>query len=160
MTPAECKAALEENLGKSMTSVLDLQEILSEERQALRCNDTMSLNDGAARKRMCVVRLDELDAERTELSKACGFGDTPNAVPQLAGWCDDGESVLKTWTAFLDVARQCSDMNTTNGAIIRVRQSQVQSAICLLRSGTEDGNTYGPTGQNSKELGTRSLAQA
>lgn len=160
MTPEECKVALEANLDASMSRALDLKSILDQEREALERNDTMSLRDTAVRKQLCVNELGELDADRTELSKACGFGSTPNAVPQLAGWCDDGDAITASWAEFLDVARECSDMNSGNGAVIRVRQSQIQNAISVLRNGTTDTNTYGPTGQNSGKLGTRSLAEA
>ena len=160
MNPAECKATLEKNLAESMSEALDLKEILGEEREALERNDTMSLGDTAIRKQLCVNKIDELDTDREELSKVCGFGSTPNAVPQLAQWCDDGDSISETWTGFLDVAQACSDLNSGNGAIIRVRQSHIQGAINLLRGGTQEANTYGPTGRDSKELGTRSLAEA
>ena len=160
MNPSACKASLEKNLADSMSEALDLKHILGEERDALERNDTMSLGDTAIRKQLCVNKLEQLDTDRAELSKACGFGSTPNAVPQLASWCDEGDSISSTWTGFLDVAQQCSELNSGNGAIIRVRQSHIQGAINLIRGGSQDVATYGPTGLDSKELGKRSLVEA
>lgn len=160
MTPEQCKTALLGNLDESISHAIALKEILDAERQALEHNDTMSLSDAAVRKRHCIGRLEELDAGRAEISKACGFEPAPDAVAQLAAWCGDGKAVSTSWENFLDVAKQCSVLNSGNGAIIRVRQTQVRDAISLLRDGTTDGSTYGPSGRNSGELGTRSLAEA
>jgi flagellar biosynthesis/type III secretory pathway chaperone len=160
MTPQQCKAALLGNLDESMSHALALKEILDAERHALEHNDTMSLSDAAVRKRHCIGRLEELDAGRADISSACGFQPLPNAVNELAAWCEDHDVIAASWGAFLDVVRQCSDLNSGNGAIIRLRQSQVRDMLSLLRAGTAADRTYGPTGENEGDLGTRSLAEA
>ena len=160
MTPNECKTVLEDNLSESVHFALDLKHVLDEERDALERRDTISLTDTAVRKELCVNKLDALNSKRKQICKACGFDDSVDSVPRLVEWCDDQKHILASWQKFLDVAESCSLKNSGNGAIIRVRQTQVKDAIGLLRNGTTESNTYGPTGQDDNGPTVRSLAEA
>lgn len=160
MTPAECKHAFQENIAESIHYALDLKNILDNERTALEHKDTSALNDAAISKKICVNKLDELDRNRGEIGKECGFPGNAESTSELIEWCDTRHEITTSWSQFLDIAETCSDLNAGNGAVIRVRQAQVNNALGILREGTTDVNTYGPTGQNGGELKTRSLAEA
>jgi len=160
MTPSECKTILEDNLSESVHFALDLQHVLDEERTALEQRHTMSLTETAMRKQLCVSKLDELDRKRRQICKACGFEDAVEGVPQLVNWCDDNEIIEASWRHFLEVAENCSLKNSSNGAVIRVRQSQIKDAIGLLRNGSKESITYGPKGENDDGPKVRSLAEA
>ncbi|MGI9262412.1 MAG: flagella synthesis protein FlgN [Woeseiaceae bacterium] len=160
MTPAQCKSAFQDNLTESIHHALDLKTILDDERAALEQKDTTALNDVAISKKLCVTKLDDLDSNRRKIGKECGFPENIESPSELIRWCDDQGEVETSWSQFLEVAETCSNLNAENGAIIRVRQGQVNNALLILRDGTTDVNTYGPTGQNGGELKTRSLAEA
>jgi len=160
MTPTECKTVLEDNLSESIHFATDLRHVLDEEREALQRRDTVALTDTAARKQSYVIKLDELDGKRKEFCRACGFEDSIDSVPQMVEWCDDQAEVRASWEQFLNVAETCSLKNSSNGAIIRVRQAQIKDAIGLLRNGTKESNTYGPKGQDDDGPQARSLAEA
>lgn len=160
MTPAECKNALEGNLAESIQSAIDLDALLDQERQALERQDTTELNDVAMQKRLNVIRLDELDKIRKELCVKCGVDDSIDSVHKLLDGCDENGAILSSWERFLDALDGCSDKNSSNGAIIRVRQTQVNDAIGLLRNGTTDTPTYGPKGYSTDRNNARALAEA
>ncbi|MDH3440595.1 MAG: flagellar protein FlgN [Gammaproteobacteria bacterium] len=160
MTFDKCNEALRENIDESIQNALELRRLLQEEREALERKDTLSLSDTAIQKRRCCNRLEELDKARTDISKSSGFGVNPGEIAKLAARCDDSALLTQSWDRFLQVAHECSDMNSGNGAIIRVRQKQIKGAINLLRDGSTDTDTYGPNGESREESRTRPLAQA
>lgn len=160
MTRDECNEALRENLSESIDHAIDLRTLLTEEREALERKDTMSLTDTAARKQLCINKLEELEKSRAEMSEACGFGKKPNDIARLAGNYGPDDLLTQSWDRFLDIARECSEVNSGNGAIIRVRQDQIKSAISLLRDGSTDAGTYGPDGRDGEDHRSRPLAEA
>ncbi len=165
MTPAECKIALQDNLNDSLHPALRLQQLLAEERQALKQGDAESLHEIATHKQACVNKLSALDIAREEICRNSEFVDNSESIADLIKWCDDAlsdasQDMSQTWLQFLEIAAACSGMNAANGAIIRVRQTQINAALSLLRDGTIDVKTYGPTGHNISDLGSRSLAEA
>lgn len=160
MTPDECNEALKANLHESQQQALALRGLLDEERDALAANDTESLSVSADRKRRCVGTLENLNKARLEMSDACGFGKSPEAVFRLITVCADEPSLSESWQEFLDVIRECSEANAGNGAIIHVRQEQIKGALNLLRAEHTDGSTYGPNGRERDDSRTRSLAEA
>lgn len=160
MTLDDCNEALRQNFYESIQNALELRDLLQEERDALERKDTMSLSDTAVRKKVCVSKLEDLDKARNTVSKSFGFGINPSEISKLAEHCDEGHLLSESWEHFLEVAHECSDMNSGNGAIIRVRQKQIKGAINLIRDGSAETDTYGPDGQNDEDQRTRSLAEA
>ena len=158
LEPEDCKAALEVNIDESLNQAIDLQEVLDEERAALERRDTNSLNDTAVRKRMCICRMEELAEERAKISQSCGFEADTLSMSEMASWCDDSPATTESWMNFLDVAKQCSETNSANGAIIHVRRIQINNALALLRGDMANGDTYGPAGEGAGGLGQRALA--
>lgn len=156
----ECNEALRQNIDECIQNALELRRLLDEERDALERKDTLSLSDTAEQKQLCVTRLDELDKARSEISKSCGFGIAPGDIATLAANCDDSDLLTQAWDRFLQIAHECSDMNSGNGAIIRVRQQQIKGVISLLRDGRAETDTYGPNGQSHEDSRTRPLGQA
>lgn len=159
MTPDECKSVLHGNLDESLLLAGDLQECLTTERRALEDRDAPALESAAMQKRGLVEKLDTLDRQRNSAGELCGFTASANLIDDLSQWCADPTLVTR-WQQFLELARKCSDLNNCIGAVIRVRQLQVQDALGLLRGKSPSSSTYGPTGQEGRNLGSRALAQA
>lgn len=160
MTHDECNDALRQNLSESIRHVSELRDLLKTERDALESKDAAALADTADRKQQFVNELDLLDRARIALSKSLGFGINPEEIAKLAAHCDTNSELAQSWQRFLALAEECSGMNSGNGAIIRVRQQQIQGAIHLLRDGTTETDTYGPNGQSNEDSRTRPLAEA
>ena len=160
MTPEECNDALRANLSESLRHASDLRSLLCDEREALTQTDTDALSDTAMQKQICIEQLEALQRSRAQLSEACGYGSQPADIAEWVRQCDHDDVLSQSWTQFLEIARECSDMNSSNGAIIRVRQAQIKSAISLLRDGSTDADTYGPNGRDGDDHRSRSLAEA
>lgn len=159
MTHDQCKAELKSLLGESMRCAETLQEILAVERDALERKETVALDTAATRKQLCIKKLEELETARGAISAACGFGNGPHDMPALAEWCDEESMIADKWEQFIEVVRNCNDLNSTNGAIINVRHQQTKDALSLLRSGDLDSDIYGPRGLAAGTFGSHSLAE-
>lgn len=159
ITANECYSRVGKILSESLHHALALREILQEERAALETTDTTSLNTTCVKKQMCVNSLEALEAERVEIFIACGFASDTDDMKSLAMWCDDDSLLLSSWEHLLEVISTCNQLNSTNGAIIHVRQEQIRNSLSLLRNGTAQEATYGPRGENASSLGARSIAE-
>lgn len=158
-TDSEC-AELEDCLAQCIGQAQKLSQILADERSALKLSDTVSLTDNAAKKRLCVIKLEELESLRKTIDKENRLeiaGDEPS---DLRHQSQEYSHLHNSWARFIEIIGQCNTLNAGNGAVIRTRQVQVQAAINLLRSGTITPDTYDLQGQNAKSLGARSLAEA
>jgi flagellar biosynthesis/type III secretory pathway chaperone len=117
-----------------------LEHALEDERRALENRDAAALGAAAEEKRHRVARLEILEAERkTASSRVQG---TPEQTAQ--------------WRKFLSIVGRCNTLNTTNGAIIRLRRQQITDALRVV-SGTR-AETYGPSGSESTSRPRQALA--
>ncbi len=159
MTPAECRSALGHVLDQSIARAKELKEILDTERAALVAADADDLSGTAVAKRDCVIAIEELERRREDIVSRAGFDPGADDMPALISWCGSTE-LSSAWHRYLDVAKDCSEMNASNGAIINMRRSQIQSTLSLMRNGHAEGDVYGPDGGGSDSLGSRSLTEA
>lgn len=159
-SPDKLRTRLERILGDSVYCALGLKEILEDERSALEEQDTVKLTETAAIKEKCIRKLQRLEKERSQISVESGFGAGPEDMPALAKWCDDDSLITASWQHLMDIARKCSTLNLTNGAIIRVRRQQIDSSLSVLRGSSPEADTYGPEGAAATSFGRQRLADA
>ena len=145
----QCKAHLDELLRAGVNCASGLKEILNDERTALEHQDTEALNEIAKNKHVFLTRLEELEAERLELCTTSGFNADPAAMQQLVNSCDTDSLLLGYWTHFVDLAKQCNELNIRNGAIINLRRQQIAGALAVVRGENQDNETYGRHGRDS-----------
>lgn len=160
MTNTKTQDELQENLSLSLRCALDLQKILDDERNALKQRAPELISDAVLCKQICVARLAELGDDREAISREFGFDGNDSNMSHLIELCGNATELADTWAQFLDLARSCSELNATNGAAIRVRQGQIDDAIGLLRFGSMDTKTYGPSGEKAGQATTRALTEA
>ena len=116
-----------------------LEQVLEDERRALESRDAKALGIAAEEKRVRVAALETLEAKRKAVDTGIGAN-----LPQAR--CN----------SFISIVGRCNSLNTTNGAIIRLRRQQVGDALRLVSgSGAE---TYGPFGTESLSRPRRALA--
>jgi len=162
-TSQDLKSELQSVVGESVYCALGLKDTLIEERDALQRQDSTAIIDAATRKKTCILKLEELENRRAELSEACGYSRSPGDMQSLARDLDDDASdpvLLDCWNHFIDVAHKCFDLNSSNGAIIRVRKTQIMNSLSAIRGGVDDDATYGPGGTEPVTDRARSLAEA
>jgi flagellar biosynthesis/type III secretory pathway chaperone len=123
-----------------------LERLLEDERRALESLDAEALGAAAREKGQRASRLEALEAARVAAGAA-----TAGANPALS-------ASAVSWRQFLAIIARCNTLNTTNGAIIRLRREQVTDALRIV-SGTGAG-TYGPSGSESTSRARQPLAAA
>lgn len=159
-SPSATRSAIGRIVGESRRAAEALESALQDERAALEANDADALGTATSAKHEPVSRLAALERERATVARAAGFDPGPGAMDALLGWCDLEAALADEWRRFLDVARHCERLNTTNGAIIRLRRQQVMAGLAILRGGDVSPETYAASGVEAGSLGGRALAQA
>lgn len=142
---SEDKSELKEILSNGMEYVQDLKAVLVEEREALERRDTKLLEEAAKSKQTLAKNLAMFDFFRADIKT---FAE------------DESGSILDCWSQFQTVARDCDELNRTNGAIIRSRHEQVLAGLSLLQGRENDANTYTSTGSSAGSSGRRTLTEA
>lgn len=159
MATEKCKADLDQLLRAGIHCATGLQEILTDERAALESQDTEALNQAATSKQQFLSKLEELEAARREICNVTGFSSDAGAMEEIVKWCDTDSLILGYWNHFIDLARECSELNTRNGAIINVRRQQIAGALSIVRGESRNNETYGRNGRDSNKSAKRVLAE-
>lgn len=158
--PSEkCREDLGRLLRTGVHCAIGLKEILNDERTALELQDTDALNETAVNKQLFLSRLEELEAERREICQASGFSAEPEAMEKLVEWCDTELLIHGYWDHFVDLAKECSDLNINNGAIINLRRQQIIGALSVIRGERQDSETYSRNGRDTSTSVKRVLAE-
>jgi flagellar biosynthesis/type III secretory pathway chaperone len=126
-----------------------LERALQDERRALESHDAAALGTAAQEKHHRVTRLETLDAERIAASSE--IKGAPEQYSQVNPDLPQGP-----WRKFLAVIGRCNTLNTTNGAIIRLRRQQLTDALRVVRGTSTE--TYGPSGSESTSRPRQALA--
>jgi flagellar biosynthesis/type III secretory pathway chaperone len=147
-------------LGTSVFHALGLKESLAEEKAALEQQDMDALDNIIESKSRCVTELQSLDNKRTALCVAAGFDAGPSQMDNVMLWCDADSVLANCWNHLMQLAADCNALNMTNGAIIRVRQQQIQSNLSVLRGHPAEAVTYGREAGGSAAHTQQSLAEA
>jgi flagella synthesis protein FlgN len=141
---AEMNAALEAVVVDMHGVVTALHDALVLEREALDASDVAGLDDAGHTKQTLLVRIESLEVERLQLSKAAQVDPSSGDV----------------WPQILLSLAQCKQLNQVNGSIVNQRLAQVRQALSLLTGADQHGQTYGPGGYARAPLRSASLAQA
>lgn len=158
--PAEARKQLANIFDESVAEAMGLNEALQLERNALETQDIDSLDSVVFTKNSCAEKLQVLDRQRIALCEQCGFAAGPDQMQQLIKWCDEEQLLNTRWDQLVEIAAQGNTLNLTNGAIIRVRQQQIDSSLSVLRGVSPGCETYGRNGEESGDSSRRSLAEA
>lgn len=160
ITPDEARARIVDVIGDSVYQALGLKEALEDERRALEAQDIDALNAIVDSKTSCVQELQRLDHQRADLCRQWGFEDGPHQMTALIEWCDEDQLISSRWEQLMVIAAEGSALNMTNGAIIRLRQQQIDASLSVLRGGSPGADTYNRQGGDAGDHQSRSLAEA
>ncbi|MDH4047918.1 MAG: flagellar protein FlgN [Gammaproteobacteria bacterium] len=160
LSASTARERLQKVLGDSVHCVLDLRDVLLQERGALEQRDTALLGKSADLKESCIRKLAAFEDARGEISRDAGFSASLDDMSALTEWCDKDAVIRNCWSQFTEIARECDALNSTNGAIIRVRRQQILAGLALLRGGEVPVESYGIKGSETTGFGGRELAEA
>ncbi len=142
---AELDHALTAAVEEMRLAVEQLASALHDERTALESADVEALNRAGAAKHSLMLKLEQLDGERVQLSQGA-----PDASRALA----------PTWQQILQSLRACQQLNQRNGQLVGVRLQQVRKALAVLTGNDADAGVYGRAGELRTSLRSQSLAEA
>lgn len=148
---------LRELLDDGIRGATGFAQDLRAELDALETEDIDALQAAAAGKQSRLEALEGVEAGRRRLLAEQGLADDAGGMRALIDAADTDGSLAERWRRYLKVADDCKQANLTNGAIIRLRQQQVTSALAAL-AGAEP-QTYGPGG-SERPGASRQLAEA
>jgi flagellar biosynthesis protein FlgN len=142
---AELDHALTAAVEEMRLAVDQLTDALHTERTALETADVQSLNEAGASKHELMLRLEQLDSERVQLSHGA-----PEASRALA----------PRWQEILQSLRACQQLNQRNGYLVGVRLQQVRKALAVLTGNETEASVYGRAGDLRTSLRSQTLAEA
>lgn len=142
---AELDQALTATVGEMRLAVEQLADALQAERTALETADVDTLNRAGADKHALMLRLEQLDVERVQLSKGA-----PEATRTLA----------PMWQQILQSLRACQQLNQRNGYIVGIRLQQVRKALAVLTGNDVEPSVYSRAGEMRTPLRPQTLAEA
>jgi len=142
---AELDHALTAAVEEMRLAVGQLMDTLDTERSALETADVDALNRAGASKHELMMRLEQLDSERVQLSQGA-----PEASRALA----------PKWQEILQSLRACQQLNQRNGHLVGVRLQQVRKALAVLTGNETEASVYGRAGDLRTSLRSQTLAEA
>ena len=153
------RTQLQEILTQTQRSCERLRNALSDERDALRSNDTVQLDAAVGRKKLHLADLEKLEQRRRALLAACKLKDDLPAMQRFVTSSDADGSLTKLWQATMEMVAECRDTNNTNGAIIAAQRQHNSKTLGVLRDQPEAPETYGPEGKTETTGQYRALAE-
>ncbi|QNK02600.1 flagella synthesis protein FlgN [Dyella telluris] len=142
---AELDHALTAAVEEMRLAVGQLMDALHAERTALETADVDTLNQAGASKHELMLRLEQLDSERVQLSQGA-----PEASRALA----------PKWQEVLQSLRACQQLNQRNGTLVGIRLQQVRKALAVLTGNETEASVYGRAGDLRTSLRSQTLAEA
>lgn len=142
---AELDHALTAAVDEMRLAVGQLMDALTTERTALETADVDTLNKAGASKHELMVRLEQLDSERLQLSQ---------------GAAEASRALAPKWQEILQSLRACQQLNQRNGTLVGIRLQQVRKALAVLTGNEAEASVYGRAGDLRTSLRSQSLAEA
>jgi flagellar biosynthesis protein FlgN len=126
-----------------------LKAALLDERDALAQRDAKRLADAVTSKEQLTRKLLVVERHKAELGRL-----TAQAPASPAS------AVRGRALELREIARECEQLNQTNGTIIRSRRQHVIDGLSVLRGRDYDEDTYTLSGATATSIGRRSLTEA
>ena len=141
----ELDGALKAVICEMQLAVDELGQVLESERSALGESDSEALNKAGSRKQALMLKLEQLDVERLQLS-----GQSPEEAARLE----------PEWNGVVQCLRSAQQLNQRNGHEVAQRLRQVRQALSILTGRTGETSVYGRAGEISVKMRSRTLAEA
>lgn len=138
------RSELKEILSDGIDYINGLKAVLVEERDALERRDSTLLESSAKTKETLAKNLAMFDFFRDDIATLAAN--------------DNGE-ISDSWQTFQSIARDCDELNQTNGLIIRSRHQQVLTGLAVLQGRDGSAETYTSSGSAAATAGKRKLTE-
>ncbi|WP_426700508.1 flagella synthesis protein FlgN [Rhodanobacter sp. Col0626] len=141
----ELHDALTAVLGDMQQAIDQLAQVLEAERTALNDGNSEALDQAGAGKQALMLQLEQLDAERQQLSRE---QPAENATLEPA------------WSGIVQSLRHCHLLNRRNGDAVTQRLNLVRQALAVLTGHAGESELYGRSGELHVRARSHALAAA
>lgn len=147
MDPAQCASLLARLVDEETETLAELAVLLEREHAVLVGGGSVeALEDACEARQICMGTLLRIQDERRGMLRLLGLSDSPASLDALLARCDADGSLRRRWTATLDQARLCRELNDRNGALVSARMRRVQGLLNVLTGQRAAPTLYGPQG--------------
>ncbi len=141
----ELDGALKGVIGDMQMAVDELGQVLGYETSALGESDSEALNRAGSRKQALMLKLEQLDIERLQLSRQ-----SPEEAARLE----------HEWNRVVRCLASAQQLNQRNGHEVAQRLRQVRQALSILTGHAGEAGVYGRAGELTVNMRSRALAEA
>jgi flagellar biosynthesis/type III secretory pathway chaperone len=131
--PQQCAGLLARLIEEESKTLAELAVLLEHEHDLLaRSGSVEALEDACEARQICMGTLLRIQDERRGLLRLLGLPDAPASFDALLAGCDADGTLRRRWTATLDQARLCRELNDRNGALVSAKMRRVQGLLHVL----------------------------
>lgn len=152
MDARHCADLLGRLIDEESATLAELAELLEREHAVLAKNGSIDeLEEACEARQICMGTLLRIEDERRGILRLFGLPDAPSSLDALLGNCDADGSLRRRWTATLDQARRCRELNDRNGALVGARMRRIEGLLDVLTGQRSAPMLYGPRGRMARD---------
>lgn len=160
LDPALARQHLEQLMQDEATNLERLESLLSQEHELLGGSDLEALDRAGSARQSCITELLRIEDERRSLCRMLGFPADITGLQRLLQWCDPAHGLQARWTACMQQAARCRQLNDRNGALVTAKLKRVEGLLGVLTGRDRNAQTYGPQGSLARQAGGYALGRA
>lgn len=160
LDPALTRQHVEQLLGDEWRNLAQLEDLLTKEHELLESGNVEAIEAASNARQECISGLLRIDDERRTLCRMLGFDADAEGLGRLMRWCDPANGLATKWSACLEKAGRCQQLNQRNGALVTARLRRVEGLLGVLTGSNRATSVYSAQGGISRQAAGHSLAQA
>jgi flagellar biosynthesis protein FlgN len=160
LDPTLARQHMEQLLDDEGRNLGQLESLLVSEHALLEGSDVEALERAGNARQTCIAELLRIDDERRSLCRMLDFPTDLDGLRKLLKWCDPANGLLSRWTACMQKAAQCRQLNERNGALVAAKLKRVEGLLGLLTGRDRSASIYSPQGSYTRQPAGHTLAQA
>lgn len=148
----QCAALMARLVEEESKTLAELAVLLEREHALLVQNRSVeALEDACEARQICMGTLLRIQDERRGMLRLLGLPDAPASLDALLARCDPDGALRSRWTATLEQARVCRELNDRNGALVNARMRRVEGLLNVLTGQRAAPTLYGPEGRVARD---------
>jgi flagellar biosynthesis/type III secretory pathway chaperone len=160
LDPLLTRQHVEQLLGDEWRTLALLEDLLTKEHGLLEAGNVEAIEAAGSSRQECISGLLRIDDERRALCRMLGFDADTEGLNQLLRWCDPANGLAAKWSACLEKAGHCQQLNQRNGALVTARLRRVEGLLGVLTGSNRSPAVYSAQGGFARQSSGHTLAQA
>ncbi len=160
LDPALARQHIEQLLSDEAANLERLEMLLGKEHELLEGSDIEALERAGNARQTCIAELLRIEDERRTMCRMLGFPADLAGLQRLLQWCDPANGLFARWTACMQKAASCRQLNDRNGALVTAKLKRVEGMLGVLTGRDRSTAVYSAQGGYARQAAGHSLAQA